>query len=311
MKRLGIFLLSISTLSIIFTGCSSEKQESTKKEGDKTIVATTTMLKDLTQEITKDKMKVDGLMGAGVDPHLYKPSAGDVNKLGQADLVIYGGLHLEGQMGEVFKKLKSDNKMILDSSEKLDKSLLISSKDFEGNYDPHIWFDVKVWEEVAKSVEEKVEKLDPTNKEYYKENLDNYLKELDKLDDYVTKRAEEIPKEKRVLVTAHDAFNYFAKKYGFEVRGLQGISTETEASASDLTEIADFIKNREIKAIFIESSVPKKNVEALQEAVKSKGFEVEIGGELYSDSLGDENSGDESYIKTIKHNIDTIVDALK
>lgn len=313
MKRILAVALSLSLAAAAMTGCSSGSSEQNVETdgGKKTVVATTTMLKDLTEQISQGDLQVEGLMGPGVDPHLYKPSAGDVNKLQNADLVVYGGLHLEGQMGEVFKNLESKGKRVLDSSEGIDKSMLISSEDFEGNYDPHIWFDVKIWEEVAQNVESSLEEIDPENSETYKENLDKYLKELDELNRYVEKRAEEVPEDQRVLVTAHDAFNYFAKRYGFEVKGLQGLSTESEASTADISEISDFIKDRKIKAVFVESSVPKKNIEALQESVKAKGFDVEIGGELYSDSLGDESSGADTYIGTIRHNIDTIVEALK
>ncbi|MDO5707819.1 MAG: zinc ABC transporter substrate-binding protein [Andreesenia angusta] len=340
MKRFLALAMSISLIAISAVGCSGgddgnkdngstdtkvedsgdkegksdekdESKEDSKEGGKKTVVATTTMLKDLVDQLSGDHLEVDGLMGPGVDPHLYKPSAGDVNKLEEADLVVYGGLHLEGQMGEVFGSLEKKDKMILDSSSNLDESLLLKSPDFQGNFDPHIWFDVTIWQEVAKEVEAKLEELDPENKDDYKSNLDSYLAELDELDKYVEEKAKEVPEDQRVLVTAHDAFNYFAKRYGFEVKGLQGISTESEASTSDVTEISDFIKDRKIKAIFVESSVPKKNVEALQEAVKAKGFDVQIGGELYSDSLGDEGSGDDTYIATVKHNIDTIAGALK
>ena len=178
-------------------------------------------------------------------------------------------------------------------------------------HDPHIWFDVSLWEAAAKTVADGLSQADPDGKSGYEANLDAYLKELEETDTYIRNRAAELPEKQRVLVTAHDAFQYFGKAYGFEVRGLQGISTDAEAGTADVSDLANFIVERQIKAIFVESSVPPKTIEALQAAVKSKGFDVAIGGELYSDSLGDEDSGAGTYLLTVKANIDTIVDALK
>lgn len=250
-------------------------------------------------------------MGPGIDPHLYKASAGDVTKMQKADLVIYSGLHLEGKMADVFEELRGGDKLVVSAAGSIDKDKLLDFITVPGTYDPHVWFDVEMWKEAAGNVVEGLMELDPDNEESYKENYESYIVELDELEDYIVERISEVPEEKRILITAHDAFQYFGRAYDFQVEGLQGISTDSEAGTSDVRKLADFIVEKEIKAIFVESSVPRKNIEALQEAVKAQGFDVEIGGELYSDSTGDGGTPAETYIGTFKENIDIIVDALK
>jgi len=308
LSRLSILLIT----AVFAVGCqNANKEKKVANAGDKPrIIATTTMLADLTKTIGGEYVEVQGLMGAGVDPHLYKASAGDVKLMQNSNMVVYSGLHLEGKMEEIFENLINSKKIVVRATSKINEQDLIKPQN-GSTYDPHVWFDVKLWKSAAEEVTEGLKELDGEHSKEFEKNLEGYLKELDELNDYILKRVEELPKESRVLVTAHDAFNYFGKAYGFEVKGLQGISTASEAGTADVRELADFIVQRRIKAIFIESSVPKKNIEALQEAVKAKGFEVKIGGELYSDSLGDEEHKTETYIKTVKSNIDTIVNALK
>lgn len=304
------FLFSITLVVTIFlTGC--QKAESDQKPETLNIVATTTMLADLTKIIGGEYVTVNGLMGPGIDPHLYQASAGDVTLMEKAGVVVYNGLHLEGKMGEIFESLSDRGRTVISIEEGLDLNKLLSWEDDPSIYDPHIWFDVSLWKDAAVIVADKLSKTDPDHQEDYSNNLEEYLAELDDLDLYIKYRVSEIPEDQRVLITAHDAFNYFGKAYGFEVKGLQGISTDAEAATSDVSSLAEFITQRKIKAIFIESSVPPKTIEALQAAVKAKDFDVTIGGELYSDSLGGEDSGDETYILTVKSNIDTIVEALK
>lgn len=314
-KRSINFILMMFLVVAMIVGCSKNENTGTQsggtpKEGLK-VVATTTMLADLAQVIGKDRVQVQGLMGAGIDPHLYQASAGDVTLMQEADVIVYNGLHLEGKMGEIFEQLASQNKNIISIENGLDHGKLLMAEDEPNVHDPHIWFDVMIWKDAAKVVADGLAMADPEGKESYEANLTAYLAELDEVDSYIKKRVEEIPMESRVLVTAHDAFQYFGKAYGIEVRGLQGVSTEAEAGTADVSELADFIAEKKIKAIFVESSVPTKTIEALQSAVKAKGFEVGIGGELYSDSLGDPGTDHGTYIGTMKANIDTIVDALK
>ena len=273
------------------------------------VTTTTTMLTDLVKTIGGDKVEVTGLMGEGVDPHLYSASAGDIEKLGNADIIVYGGLHLEGKMTEIFEKLTAQNKNILNVGDKLDKSKIHLVD--QNTPDPHVWFNTELWEKEAEAIEAELSKFDPKNSEYYKENLKKYKVELVELTNYVKTEFSKIPEKSRVLVTAHDAFNYFGEQFGLQVKAIQGVSTDSETGTKNISDLANFIVQRNIKAIFVESSVPKKSIEALQEAVKAKGKEVKIGGELYSDSLGDEAHNTETYIKTVKANADTIVNALK
>lgn len=309
MKRILILMMIISMSAVVVTGCGNSNNAA--NDGRYKVVATTTLVADLVKSIGGEYVNVQGLMGPGVDPHLYKASAGDVKLMQNADMVVYNGLHLEGKMGDIFENIESSKKMILAVSKDIDESNFIDFVTNPGSSDPHIWFDVKLWKEAAKTVAEGLKKLDGEHASEFDANLEKYLGELDELEEYIHQRILEVPQENRVLITAHDAFNYFGNAYGFEVKGLQGISTASEAGTSDVSQLAKFIVERKIKAIFVESSVPRKSIEALQEAVKAQGFQVEIGGELYSDSTGDAGTGAETYIGTFKANIDTIVDALK
>lgn len=304
-----IFITTLIVVMVLAIGCGNSNK--VVDNGKYNVVATTTLAGDLVKSIAGEHVNVQTLMGPGVDPHLYKASAGDVKLMQAANMVVYNGLHLEGKMGDIFDNLKNSDKLIVAASDDIQEENLIDFVTNPGNYDPHIWFDVSLWKQAAKSVAEGLKKLDSENSEAYDANLEKYLEELDRLDEYIRDRASELPEDKRILVTAHDAFNYFGNAYGFEVKGLQGISTDSEAGTSDVRELANFIVEKEIKAIFVESSVPRKSIEALQEAVKAQGFQVEIGGELYSDSTGDADTDAETYIGTFTSNIDTIVDALK
>lgn len=302
MKKIFIILTLLFT-----TACANI--ETTKTNSDKLkVVTTTTMIYDLVKNIGQDNIEVVGLMQSGVDPHLYKASANDVNLIQNADIVIYHGLHLEGQMGDIFSNLKNNSIKIEDG---IDINDLLTWDDESSLYDPHIWFDIDIWIDATKYVGEQLAYYDKDNAEIYLSNTNNYIEQLKEADSYIKEKANEIPIDKRYLVTAHDAFQYFGNAYDFNVVGLQGISTESEAATSDISNLADFIVENKIKAIFIETSVPTKTIEALQAAVKAKGFDTIIGGELYSDSLGDKENNTDTYITTVKANIDTIVEALK
>lgn len=310
MMKKCMVLLSFCLMTVMMiTGC--QKAEQKKTSDTLNIVATTTMLADLSRVIGGEHVNVDGLMGPGIDPHLYQASAGDVTLMQNADVVVYNGLHLEGKMGEIFQSLTDRGSTVICIEDGLPKDQLLSWEDDSSVHDPHIWFQVSLWKSAAKTVADRLSEADPSHAQTYKKNLEAYTLELEKLDTYIRDRINEIPKDQRVLITAHDAFQYFGKAYGLEVRGLQGISTDAEAGTADVSTLADFITKRKIKAVFVESSVPPKTIEALQAAVKSKGFDVAIGGELYSDSLGGKNSGAETYLLTVKANVDTIVGALK
>lgn len=299
-------------VSTVLSGCThtATAQGSAEGEGKLRIVATTTMLYDLTSIIGGERVEVTALMGPGIDPHLYQASAGDVTKLQEADVVVYNGLHLEGKMGDVFAALSQQDRVIICIEDGIDPSKLMADENNPEIHDPHIWFDVSIWKEAAQYMAAELSAADPAGSSIYAANLDSYLTQLTELDAYIKSRIAELPEEQRVLVTAHDAFRYFGAAYGFRVMGLQGISTAAEAGTADVSNLADFIAQEGVKAIFVESSVPPKNIEALQAAVQARGFAVVIGGALYSDSLGDAASGHDSYCLTLKANVDTIVDAL-
>ena len=309
-KAQKIFIIVLFLIVTLFQ-MSCAKGNSSNSDGRLNIVTTTTMLYDLVTNIGRDYVSVSALMGPGIDPHLYQASAGDVRKMQNADIIVYNGLHLEGKMGDIFASLARTGREIICAEDGLDDTNLLSDENNPDLHDPHIWFNVSLWQDIAKFVAKRLAEIDQDNEEIYHENLENYLADLDELILYIDNRTQEVQPEQRVLVTAHDAFRYFGREYGFEVLGLQGISTDAEAGTADVSNLATFIAENKIKAIFIESSVPARNIEALQAAVISRGFNVTIGGELYSDSLGDNSSGHDTYILTFKANIDTIVDALK
>ncbi|WP_026451227.1 metal ABC transporter solute-binding protein, Zn/Mn family [Aequorivita capsosiphonis] len=299
--------LLVLSLITIFIGCKNASEENGKLK----IVTTTTMLTDLVKNIGGDAVDVEGLMGAGVDPHLYKASEGDVSKLFHADIIFYSGLHLEGKLVDVFEKMEARGKKTIGLGESLNKDELIPSKLFASNYDPHVWFNIQFFKQFAQKVTEVLSETDPENAEVYKENFNVYQEKLSALERSVRETIETLPKEKRILVTAHDAFNYFGNEYGFEVVGLQGISTATEAGVQDVQRLSQFIITNKVKAIFIESSVPKRTIEALREAVLSKNHDVAIGGSLYSDALGSAGTEEGTYIGMFKYNVKTIITALQ
>ncbi len=274
-------------------------------------VTTVGMITDVVKNIGGDRVSVTSLMGPGVDPHLYKPSLGDVNTLDNADVIFYGGLHLEGRMVELFEKMQASGVRTVPVSEKIDPALLRMPAEFEGNFDPHIWFDVTLWQMAAQRVTEALSEIDPGSAALYRKNGTAYLAELDALHQYTQAGIDSIPPSARVLITAHDAFGYFGQRYGMEVRGVQGSSTASEASANAISELAKFIAERKIKAIFVESSVPATTIQALQAAVRARGWQVQIGGELFADAMGAAGTPEGTYVGMVKHNVDTIVKALK
>ncbi|AXT18483.1 manganese transporter [Flavobacteriaceae bacterium AU392] len=298
------------TLSLI-TICFSCKNQSKDANGKLEVVTTTSMITDLVTNIGGEHISIQGLMGSGVDPHLYKASEGDVSKLANADLIFYNGIHLEGKLVEVFEKMHSQNIKTEAIADGIDHNTLISSSLFQGNFDPHIWFDIQYWKEATRFVVAKLSEAVPEQKVVFESNGELYIKKLDALEVKIKSIIATLPEDKRILVTAHDAFSYFGRAYGFEVVGLQGLSTATEAGVQDVQKLAAFIIEKKIKAVFIESSVPKRTIEALQAAVNSKKNDVEIGGTLYSDALGNAGTIEGTYIGMFEYNVNTIVNALK
>lgn len=308
-RMLSLWFLS-STLFL--SACAGGVAENYSNASERTIRVVTTigMIADVVENVGGEWVEVTGLMGPGVDPHLYKASEGDVSRLAQADLVFYNGLHLEAQMAEVLERMSATGVQTIAVTKRIDRSLLLAPPEFEGAYDPHVWFDVSLWMQAVEQVRDTLAAFDPQNADEYQANAQRFLTELETLHRYVQEQVGRLPPEQRVLVTAHDAFNYFGKAYGFEVKGLQGISTETEASIADVQNLAEFIAQRRIPALFVETSVPQRNIEAVQAAVQAQGFSVEIGGQLFSDAMGNPGTPEGTYIGMVRHNIDTIVNAL-
>ena len=273
------------------------------------VVTTTSMITDLVENVAGERADVTGLMGPGIDPHVYKASEGDVQTLAEADVIFYNGLHLEAKMADVLERIEGHIETVA-VTEKIEASALLESPQFAGAFDPHVWFDVRLWMMALEQVRDSLVELDPAHADVYRTNARRYLAELAKLDRDVRELVERVPPKQRVLVTAHDAFNYFGKAYGFEVLGLQGISTAAEAGAGDVQALAEFIAERRIPAIFVESSVPQQTIKAVQEAVRSRGFDVQIGGQLYSDAMGDPGTAEGTYPGMVRHNVETIVNAL-
>jgi manganese/zinc/iron transport system substrate-binding protein len=291
---------------LLITACNSATKP-IAADGVVQVTATTGMIADMVANVGGEHVKVTRLMGPAVDPHVYKASQGDMEKLTQADVIFYNGLHLEGKMTEILVKM-AVNKPVIPIAEKIDKNrLLETGKDQQ---DPHIWLDVKLWAEATERVKQGLIEVDPTHEQDYENQATIYLMKLTELDTYVQQQLSTIPKEQRLLVTAHDAFRYFGKAYDLEVVGLQGISTAGEYGLKDIQAVVNLLTQRKIKAVFVESSVSKRPLEAVIQGAKAKNHPVTIGGELFSDAMGKEGTTEGTYIGMVRHNVDTIVKAL-
>ena len=274
------------------------------------ITTTTGMVNDIVENVAGDKAVINHIIGEGIDPHLYKPTRSDVAALLKADVIFYSGLMLEGKMADVLVKVATKGKRVYAVTELIDEKYLLEPKDFAGHYDPHVWMDVAGWMKAVEAVSQALSEYDAPNKAYYYKNAKYYLEQLQDLDEYVKEIVATIPEKSRVLITAHDAFNYFGRAYRLEVKGIQGISTESEAGLKDINRLVDEIVARNVKAVFVETSVADKNIRALIEGAKVKGHDVKIGGELFSDAMGAPGSYEGSYIGMIDHNATVIVRGL-
>ena len=300
----------LALLLLLIAACSPSKPSSESGNRKIHVVTTVGMLADAVQNLGADHVEVTGLMGPGVDPHLYRASEGDMRRLAGADLIVYGGLHLEAKLAEVLHELGS-RKPTLGVGETLNPTRLISAQAGQGgSHDPHIWFDVALWAEAVSSITDRLIALAPQHRTDFETRRTTYLQSLHELDTEVRNQLARIPAERRVLVTAHDAFRYFGRAYSVEVRGLQGISTVSEAGTRDVQELSHFIVERRIPAIFVESSVPPKAIEALQEAVRAQGYEVTIGDALFSDAMGNPGTAEGTYIGMVRHNVRALSRAL-
>ncbi len=303
--------VTLATLAVVLAAACGPAPEGSSQGGDKPqVVATTTIVADLVRRVGEPDVAVVSLMGAGVDPHLYEASAGDVRKLAAAAAIFYSGHHLEGKMTELFASMRGRGRKTVAVAECLPAERLLPAGAAVPTKDPHVWFDVGLWAETPPCVAEALAEIFSQRAEAFRSRAERYAAELAALDAEVRAQLAAIPAERRVLITAHDAFAYFGRAYGVEVRGLLGISTVDEAGTEAVQLLSDFIAARRVPAVFVETSVSPRAIQALTEAVASRGHRVAIGGSLYSDALGSPGTAAETYVGTVRANVATIVAAL-
>ena len=273
------------------------------------VVTTTGMIADAAANVGGDLVDVQALMGAGVDPHAYRQTRSDIVALAKADLVLWNGLYLEAQMEDFLLDI-ADGGNVVAVAEDVPEELLLGSADYENRFDPHLWMNPALWTHVVANVRDALIEAQPENTEAFTANADNYLEQLNTLAGYTDKVLSTVPEESRVVLSAHDAFNYFGNAYGFDVVGIQGISTDSEAGLLRIGELVDLLVSRNIRAVFVETSVSDRNVQALIEGAAARGHEVIIGGELFSDAMGEPGTYEGTYVGMIDHNATTISAAL-
>ncbi|MGZ0707168.1 metal ABC transporter solute-binding protein, Zn/Mn family [Coraliomargarita sp. W4R53] len=309
-------LCLLTAAAVLLTGCIKKNQHDDDHAGHTHLEypyqagTTVAMITDVVSNVAGDKAQVKGIIGEGIDPHLYKPTSSDVKLLQASDIIFYSGLNLEGKMGDVLVRMATSGKPVTAVTETLLNDGTYVMTDDADHYDPHVWMDVGGWIQATQVIGESLANFDPDNAELYRKNATEYAAQLKQLNEYGKRAFATIPKNQRVLVTAHDAFNYMGRAYDLEVLGIQGISTESEAGLKDINDLVDILVERNIPSVFVESSVSQKNVRALVEGAHSKGHEVKIGGELFSDAMGETGTYEGSYIGMLDHNITTIVRAL-
>lgn len=275
------------------------------------VTCTIGMITDVARNIGGNAFAISGLMGAGIDPHLYKPSAGDIVRLGDADLVLFNGLHLEGRLTDTLEDINASGGVVTNAvADRIPEEQRLRSDADTLSWDPHVWMDVSLWDIVAGEITEALTTMSPDDAEAISGRSEAYRRRLHELEEWIFSEFARVPKEIRVLVTAHDAFNYFGRRYEIEVMGLQGLSTATEAGAGDVQSLSQLLAERQIPAIFVESSIPPSTIEAVQAATRARGWDVQIGGELYSDAMGTAGTPEGTYIGMIRHNVSTVVEAL-
>ena len=311
-KRMYFCLLLLLIIPLFVCGCEKKNVDVEYKATNKlNVVCTIGMITDIVENVGGDKIDITGIIGEGVDPHLYKPTARDTNVLKEADIIFYNGLHLEVRItGAVFDKMKDKTKAIA-ITEGIDRSQLRKTSEFIGGYDPHVWHDVSLWMKATEKVQDTLLQRDSQNAEYYRSKADSYLSQLISLHYEMQKLSSQIPIKRRVLVTTHDAFGYLGKAYGFQVRGLLGINTEDEVGIADVSDLAAYIIENGIPTMFVDTSSPPRGIFSVQAAVKAKGFKVNIGGGLFSDAMGAPGTPEGTYIGMMRHNMNTIVNMLQ
>lgn len=274
------------------------------------VVTTTGMVADIVRIVGGDRVKVAQLMGDGVDPHLYKATRSDISAMLGADMVFYSGLLLEGKLSDALVRIATSGKPVFAVTELIDEGYLIQPAGAEGHFDPHVWMDPRAWMKAVDVVRDKLAQRDPEGAEGFKARAANLQSDIEALDAYAEKVLASVPPERRILVTAHDAFNYFGRRYGFEVAGIQGVSTESEAGLKQIETLVTLLVTRKIPAVFIESTIPERSVRALVAGARAKGHTVTIGGELFSDAMGKPGTYEGTYVGMIDHNVTTMARAL-
>jgi manganese/zinc/iron transport system substrate-binding protein len=297
-------------------GCGSQQSSGDRTDGshgssgNRTIVCTTGMVADIVRQVVGDRYNVVGLMGEGVDPHLYKPTTSDTAQLSEADVIFYNGLMLEGPMQHPLEALARNGKLVSAVTAEIPKQKLRTPEGFEGHPDPHVWMDVSLWSLAVESIVATMSEYDTEHAETFRSNADSYLEQLTALDEYARESIGTIPQTHRYLVTAHDAFSYFSEAYGIQVESVQGITTESDPGVDDVIRLVDLLVSKKIPALFVESSVNEDNLRAVLEAAQKKGWTVRTGGTLYSDAMGTKGTYEGTYIGMIDHNVTTITRAL-
>lgn len=300
--------LFIVSCTLFFSCLNNEVKKKPKKF---TIVATTTIIADALKHIVQDKAEVISIMGPGVDPHAYKATRKDLEYISTADVVFFNGLHLEGKMADILEK-NSQKKNFHAVSNGIDDIKLLRDKNFDVvGIDPHIWFDVTLWRDCVIYMCSIIKQIDPDNADFYVKSTQKYVLQLEELHEFIRNSLQTIPRLKRLLISAHDAFNYFGRAYDIDVRGLQGISTISECGLRDVADMIAVIMSRSIKAIFLETSVPEGPIRAVLEGCIQRGFPIKIGGHLFSDALGSIDTQEGTYVGMMRANVETIVGSLK
>jgi manganese/zinc/iron transport system substrate-binding protein len=294
---------------VLLIGCAEQKTRESSATDPLRVVATVGMVADLVKAVGGDDVEVTQLMGPGVDPHLYKPTRDDVFLITDADMVFSCGLMLEGRLQETLDRI-GETKPVVTVTSKLPQELLLVPEDAGGHPDPHVWMDVAAWSNCLDPVVEALTSQRPAMESKFRERAAEYQKTLQGLHEYGLTCMASIPDERRVLITSHDAFNYFGRAYGVEVLGVQGISTDSEAGLKQINELVDLLVERKVSAVFVESSVPQKNILALIDGAKARGHDVKVGGELYSDAMGASGTYEGTYAGMLDHNITSVTRSL-
>ncbi|MEA2736054.1 MAG: manganese/zinc/iron transport system substrate-binding protein [Humisphaera sp.] len=318
MKRLMLcsapLLLLLGAIFTVGCGDSGSSSPTTQSAGARKYpyiaVTTVGMVTDIVKQVAGDKANVRGIIGEGVDPHLYKPTRNDVSALLEGDVIFYSGLMLEGKMTDTFVKVATSGKPVYAVTQLIDSKFLLEPPEFAGHPDPHVWMSVPGWMKAVEAVAESLSQFDPPNANYYDANAQRYLAELKKLDEYAHASIGSVPRASRILITAHDAFNYFGREYDIDVQGIQGISTESEAGLQQINRLVNDIVTKKIQAVFTETSVSDKNIRALIDGAAAQGAKVKDGGKLFSDAMGAPGTYEGTYIGMIDHNVTTISRAL-